>query len=314
MGDVAMAAAVMREIAEQNPNTHFVFATRSFFEPFFANIENLTVFSADFNNKHKGLKGLFLLFQEINKQYSIDAIADLHYVLRSKILCLFFQLFGKRKTKISHIQKDRKAKQELCKTKHKKFEQLKPTWQRYADVFQQLNLASKLQNNPILFVSEKVKRLGISPFAKHQGKIYPLDLMEKAVEQLSQKFEVFLFGGGCNEKQVCEEWQNKFPNVISTLGKYSLSEELTFISTLDAMLSMDSSGMHIATLCEIPCVSVWGATHPFAGFVGYRQSQNPFIQIDLPCRPCSVFGDKPCRFKDYRCLYRISPEQITAIF
>ena len=86
--------------------------------------------------------------------------------------------------------------------------------------------------------------------------------------------------------------------------------ELTFMSTLDIMISMDSANMHLASLVGIPVVSIWGATHPYAGFMGWGQSIDNAIQIDLPCRPCSIYGNKPCMRGDYACLKNISPEQI----
>lgn len=36
------------------------------------------------------------------------------------------------------------------------------------------------------------------------------------------------------------------------------------------------------------------------------------VQLPVPCRPCSVFGDKPCARGDYMCLRAIRPESITA--
>ena len=82
------------------------------------------------------------------------------------------------------------------------------------------------------------------------------------------------------------------------------------MSHLDVMISMDSSNMHLASLTGTPVVSIWGATHPYAGFLGWGQTAENAIQIDLECRPCSIFGQKPCRRGDYACMNRIAPETI----
>jgi len=309
MGDVAIAASVMKEVAAQHPNIRFVFATRAFFTPFFDNIPNLEVFPVDFNEKYKGFKGIFKLYKDLNKNYKIDAIADLHDVLRSKLLTLYFRLSFK-KVQIATINKGRKEKRALCIVETYKTA-LKCTWQRYTEVFQKLKLKTTVKPANIPYFPEKVKKIGISPFAQHKGKVYPPELMEKVLELLNNgNYEVFLFGGGKKEQELCEIWQKTYKNVHSLVGKYSLKEELEFIATLDVMLSMDSAGMHLASLCNVPCVSVWGATHPFAGFVGFGQELNPQIQLELPCRPCSVYGNKRCKYKDYRCLYGIAPEEI----
>ena len=82
------------------------------------------------------------------------------------------------------------------------------------------------------------------------------------------------------------------------------------MSKLDVMLSMDSANMHLASLVGIPVVSVWGATHPYAGFMGWNQSIENAVQVDLYCRPCSIYGNKPCYRGDYACMNLIKPEQI----
>ena len=89
-----------------------------------------------------------------------------------------------------------------------------------------------------------------------------------------------------------------------------LSQELILMSHLDVMLSMDSANMHLASLVGTPVVSVWGATHPYAGFMGWNQSADSAVQVDLPCRPCSIYGNRPCLRGDYACMNNIRPEDI----
>ncbi len=73
---------------------------------------------------------------------------------------------------------------------------------------------------------------------------------------------------------------------------------------------MDSANMHLAALAGTPTVSVWGATHPYCGFRGWRQKEELTVQLPMDCRPCSVFGNKPCLRGDYLCLAAIKPELI----
>ena len=80
---------------------------------------------------------------------------------------------------------------------------------------------------------------------------------------------------------------------------------------MDIMLTMDSANMHLASLVGTPVVSIWGATHPNVGFYGFRQDPNNAVQIDLDCRPCSVFGNKPCaNSEQYACMNRISETSV----
>lgn len=73
---------------------------------------------------------------------------------------------------------------------------------------------------------------------------------------------------------------------------------------------MDSANMHLASLAAVPVVSVWGPTHPYAGFYGVGQNPLNAIQLNLACRPCSVFGNKSCWRGDHACMSGIVPTAI----
>jgi ADP-heptose:LPS heptosyltransferase len=76
------------------------------------------------------------------------------------------------------------------------------------------------------------------------------------------------------------------------------------------MLTMDSANMHLASLVDIPVVSIWGATHPYAGFYGYNQNPLNAVHVSLSCRPCSVFGNKVCWRGDHACMTSITPQMV----
>lgn len=156
------------------------------------------------------------------------------------------------------------------------------------------------------------KWIGIAPFAAHKGKIYPLEKMERVIELLLERepnCRIFLFGGGAEERELLTQWESRHDRcTCALLG--SLYNELVLMSHLDTMVSMDSANMHLASLTGTRVVSVWGATHPFAGFMGWNQSSADAVQTTLPCRPCSIFGNKPCLHGDYPCLNSITPEEI----
>ena len=98
------------------------------------------------------------------------------------------------------------------------------------------------------------KWIGIAPFAKHKGKIYPLERMELVVKELSSKngIKLFFFGNGPEEEGTIESWCNKYPNTVSFVGKSNFNGELRLISHLDVMVCMDSANMHMASLVGTP--------------------------------------------------------------
>ena len=153
--------------------------------------------------------------------------------------------------------------------------------------------------------------IGIAPFAAHKGKIYPVEKMEMVIAEIIRRHpscRLMLFGGGQNEMEVLNDWCNRYKNCLNVsalLG--SLQQEMIVMSQLDTMVSMDSANMHLASICGTRVVSIWGATHPYAGFMGWNQSTDDAVQIDLPCRPCSIYGNRPCMRGDYACLNNIDP-------
>ena len=76
---------------------------------------------------------------------------------------------------------------------------------------------------------------------------------------------------------------------------------------------MDSGNMHLAALSGTRVLSIWGATHPDAGFGPWGQGDEGIIQVPadvLTCRPCSVFGNVPCWRGDLACLNDISVDVV----
>ena len=299
MGDVAMIVPVLRAFSQQNPEVKLTVLTRSFFKPFFKDLKNVEVFAADLKGKHKGVLGLFKLSKEL-KGLGIDAVADLHNVLRTKILKLFF--LG---TIFKQIDKGRVEKKALIKGTF--FQQLKTTHQRYADVFEQLDYKVDLsnptfpetieltQNAQQLIGNDIEKRIGIAPFAQYESKMYPLDLLEVVIASLSKKHKILLFGGGEREIKILNTYQGKFENVINLSGKLTLEEELSVISNLDVMLSMDSANGHIAAMFGKKVITIWNVTHPFAGFYPFNQPKDYSLLPDkeqFPLIPTSIYGNK----------------------
>tara|TARA_R110002049_G_scaffold307520_2_gene508254 strand:- start:10551 stop:11570 length:1020 start_codon:yes stop_codon:yes gene_type:complete len=299
MGDVAMTVPVLRALTQQYPELKITLLTRVFFKPFFRDLSNVTLFTAEVNEKHKGVFGLYKLSKAL-KKLDIDAIADLHNVLRSNILKTF--LTGKP---CIQIDKGRTEKKELVSGKS--FQQLKTTHQRYADVFEALGYKvdlsnpifpkPKLLNNNILnsIGHDSQKCIGIAPFAAHESKMYPLDLMEKVIENLSNEYKIMLFGGGKHEADILNDFEGKYENVYNVAGKLTLDEELDLISNLDVMLSMDSGNAHLAAMLGVKVVTIWGVTHPYAGFAPFNQPEDYALLPDraqFPKIPTSVYGNK----------------------
>ena len=327
MGDVAMVVPVVYSLAQQYPHVRITVLSRTFARPLFEDLApNVNFMAADLKKEYHGIKGLNALYRRLAaKQFT--AVADLHNVLRSEYLRLRFNIGHYR---VEHINKHRKGRRRITAKHAKRLEQQPTSFENYVEVFKKLGYPVEINFRSIFPEGEKgnlnmlpkginVKNsfeqwIGIAPFAAHEGKVYPPRLTHQVIEQLLQKYpkaRIFLFGRGQQEDQYFKEWCQNHPECLYVSHQLeSLHQELILMSHLDAMVSMDSSNMHLASLTGTPVVSVWGATHPYAGFLGWGQSTDNIVQIDLECRPCSIYGQKPCRRGDYACMNGIAPETI----
>ncbi len=315
MGDVAMTVPVIRAFVAQHPDVKITVISRPFFKPFFDTVPEVHFFPIDLEKKHKGILGLFRLFKEL-KERDVAELADLHNVLRSKMLTFFFKMCG---LKTATVDKGRAGKKELTRAENKIFKPLPTMVQRHQEVFEKLGFPVDLRNpkfpefpqNP---AKQNDKWIGIAPFAQYESKVYPLDLMQKVIDLLAQnqQYKIFLFGGGKKEIALLDEMAEGKINVENLAGKVKLPQELEIISNLDVMLSMDSGNAHIAAMLGTKVITLWGATHPYAGFAPFNQPLENALTSNrgkYPLLPTSIYGNKTVAgYQD--AMRTISPESV----
>ena len=326
MGDVAMTVPVVCALANQYPHVRITMLSRPFARPLFENLApNVGFMGADTKGEYHGIKGLNALYRRLTAK-NFTAIADLHNVLRSDYLRMRFNL---DRYKVAHLDKHRQERRALTSPRNKVLSPLPTAFESYAKVFEKLGYPLDLSlTYPLVSAGTSLRLLpeaigekkpfqqwiGIAPFAAHLGKAYPLERMEQVIDGLTHRHpscRIFLFGGGNQERELISGLTERRPNCVSVPALLNgLSEELILMSHLDVMVSMDSANMHLASLMGTTVVSVWGATHPYAGFMGWHQSADNAVQLDMPCRPCSIFGNKKCLRGDHACLTTIDPQTI----
>lgn len=326
MGDVAMTVPVIRAFVKQYPDVKLTIVSRPFFKPFFEGIPNVDFFSINVKKRHKGFLGLLKLYSDL-KKLNIDAVADLHNVLRSKVVRTLFAISGK---KVAVTDKGRAEKKALTSLTNKVFKPLQPMAERHAITFSELGFPLDLKSPefpPKASLSNEISSItgdtpssigtrwiGIAPFAQYDSKVYPLDLMQKVIDTIAENKsnKILLFGGGSKEIEQLNRLQNNHSNVIVVAGKLNFQEELKLISNLNVMLSMDSGNAHIAAMLGVKVITLWGTTHPFAGFSPFNQPLENCITADrekFPLIPTSVYGNK--KIADYEDAMRsIEPEKI----
>lgn len=312
MGDVAMLPHALRALLAANPGLRVTVATQAMFRSFFAGLE-VGFLDVDVKGAHRSLRGMWRLAAEA-RRLGVDAVADVHDVLRSQAFRLSMRLHG---IPVAHIDKGRAEKRRFIRCGGRGMQPLRHTVLRYCDVFRALGFrisdpapaVPAPHANP--FGEKRGVWVGFAPFSAHRGKTYPEAQSRELVRLLSARYQrVFIHGGGGDEAAFAAEMERTHANVTALWGKVRFAGEIDLIANLDCVVTMDSLVMHLAALAGTPTVSVWGATHPGLGFLGYGCTGEGILQADMECRPCSVFGAKPCRFGDYRCLRAVTPGMI----
>lgn len=321
MGDVALTVPVLRSMLEKHEDVHLTLVSNKAFAPFFNDLPRFEFYGVDFA-EYKGIPGLYRLFRTLKSYQKWDCVLDLHSVMRTWVLDRFFRWSG---TPVYEIDKGRTEKKVLTQRKNKNHVQLAHTTERYARVFELAGLGSEITyGNAIhpdpetvsdLELDETKKWIGIAPFSKHEQKEWPLENVKKLIQHLADQkaYEVLLIGGKGKEADLLEFIAVEHPHVHSIAGKLTMAQEIALVGSLSAMVSMDSFNMHLAALTGVKVVSIWGATHPFAGFGPVNDNEKYIVEVpveELNCRPCSVFGSKPCYRGDFACMNRISVEMV----
>lgn len=346
LGGVAMTVPVVYDACMANPGIEFVYVTRHHESRVLINAPaNLTVVTVNMDN-YRGVRGLYRLAKGLYKRYAVTHFVDLQGGWQMWQVGFFLRLMG---VSVYRTENGDRAKRELTRPHNKVLVQLKPQTERDKDVFYKAGIAlsndfdtiwgmggdkvdsgmgkgipaierhGPCKGDPALFAAvsgpkrEGEHWLAVAPFARHRGKVYPADQMERVIEHFSRRDnqKIFIFGFGDGEREQIAKYARRYKGVVNmAAAELGLAAELSLLSHCDVMLSMDAANMHLASLVGLRVVSVWGATHPYTGFLGWRQRTRDVVQLDMTCRPCSVAGDRPCLRGDYHCLGGITPKMI----
>ena len=332
MGDVVLLVPVVRSLVAAYPDVEVTVVTRPKFASFFTDIERVVPYPADVDYTYNGIFGMRELFRKLFKRADYEVVVDMHDHIRTIVMRTLFKLFA---VPVVVFAKGRGEKKLFTQRENKNTAPLLHTVERYRQAFDKAGFSFPLLPGPHLQLRDSAKKeaaewltqrgiakqeawIGIAPFAMHTSKIWPLSNYESLIARLREKTgcRIFLFGGGEKEINFFETLQNKYPEFCHVVaGQLKLKQELALMQQLDVMICVDSSNMHLASMLNVPLVSIWGGTHPDVGFAPFGKTEQSIIQIsrdELPCRPCSVYGRETCFRGDFACLNRITPEMVTS--
>ncbi len=131
---------------------------------------------------------------------------------------------------------------------------------------------------------------------------------------------LFVLIGDKNETQIGEQIlaKSKNKNLISLIGKTSLTEVSNILLNSCLYIGLDSGFMHLAVAYDIPSFTILGASNEnFIGYHKFNPHKHKVIFSDLSCRSCHGWIGQntsrvtdPNRCPDFNCMKSLKPQFI----
>ncbi|MCM8800952.1 MAG: lipopolysaccharide heptosyltransferase II [Candidatus Omnitrophica bacterium] len=316
LGDVVLSTASLRQIRKHFPlnyKIYFLVGKESkeilLHSPY---IDELLV--CDFNNRDKGLFGLFSLGGYLKKK-DFDIVIDLQNSRKSHLLAYLSgapQRYGyDRKFGFLlnyRIKDDRIA---IDPVQHQ-FRILSMLNIELDNPYLELWMSKDDQDYIDRFLNEhwissnqKLVGISISASERWQTKSWPLEYIKQLCEELSKQDIRVVLTGIHRDLERAESLirQIKHTRSINACNKTTLNQLACLIKRCDVYVGFDSASLHIASAVKTPFVALFGPTD----FRRHLPPANDFVVIkkDLACSPCY----KP-RCKSNKCMKAITPEEV----
>jgi ADP-heptose:LPS heptosyltransferase len=309
MGDIIYTTPVIRCLKQQLPGCEIHFLTKEQFKYIYDQNPNLT--------KLHFLKPTLKETIADIKSEAFDLIIDLHNNLRTALIKIATQIPS------STYKKDAIKKWLALKFKWHTLFAKDHLVDRYMKTVEFLGVTN--DNKPIdYYISGAYKLEDILPEshqhgfvgfiigATHNTKRMPNDKIIKVCEGINGPIVLL---GGTDVKENAQEITNVLgPRVYSTCGITNLDQSVFLVSKATKIIGFDTGLTHIAEGFNVPIASVWGSTTPdLLGVFPYKVKNALVVGIDLPCRPCSKFGQEKCPLGHFKCMKNI-PEEVIVDF
>jgi len=257
--------------------------------------------------EYYSLEDLILKKQKSIGQY--DIVIDLQQKLRT--LKLLFKIKSKRKATTSigyrisrHLFKEVKLHTiEKYLTSIKKFGLIP----KFVDVLPRIEISKDITNKVLdkyksIFENKKV--IIVNPFASRETKYYPWDKLEIILNKLNKlDYKIVIIG---IESEIASINAKNFIN-FDKVAENNILLYCGIIKMSSLLITNDSGPKQISDAVNTKSVVFWGPTHPKTGFGVYNGYD---IYSRIECSPCSLSGEKDCKYGDYRCFDYYSIDKI----
>lgn len=148
--------------------------------------------------------------------------------------------------------------------------------------------------------------------AAHATKRWPVHKWKEFCNEMEHP--IILLGGPEDAANGNEIASMDVVKVYNACGKFKLNESADLVRKAKLVISNDTGLMHIAAAYKKPIISLWGNTVPSFGMTPYYGDApvaDLILQINkLWCRPCSKIGYNKCPLGHFKCMEKISSQEL----
>lgn len=163
---------------------------------------------------------------------------------------------------------------------------------------------------PVKMPAKKSECVCLFPGTTVLEKKWPEENWSQIIDWLVQnKFTPVLLGGRTEKKQ-CERIiaLSGRRQAINLCGKLSISQTARLFEQVRLLISTDSGIFHLAMLCNVPTISLFGPSS--SPKWAPKGDGHQVVNKNLPCSPCSRFGTIPhCRHQN-ACMAEIRTQDV----
>ncbi len=245
-----------------------------------------------------------------------DRILDAHAVLRSALLLAMLRRFP-----TARLRKGTLSRWRQVAGWHRGADALAPHLvERLAALVPGLDLPAPPLPTALaplrsLVAAAPRRGIAVAPGARWPAKRWPTDRFARLVEiLLAEGYAPVTIVVGPQEM----EW---FPGSalaaaaerpgVELLESAPLPEVAALLARCRATVTNDSGLLHLSEAVGTPVVALFGPTVRSFGYTPVLPGSR-LLEVDLPCRPCSRTGSRPCHRGDLACLTGIGVDEVAA--
>lgn len=147
--------------------------------------------------------------------------------------------------------------------------------------------------------------LAVAPGAKHATKQWPVERFAAVARAHAERTGCrVLVMGGPDERPAIEAVCAAVEGARAWPIERPLDEAAAALAHCALLLGNDSGLVHLAEAVGTPAVVVFGPTVRAWGYFPLDPASHVVERHDVPCRPCSKAGERPCRQPETWCLTR----------